>query len=308
MGNEADIITAYDRSAFIEKFSQDGPGTDEHMEPLAEHTKVEQWNSDGTPYLEEYRGSGKLSGKKIIVTGGDSGIGRSVSIFAAREGADVTIVYLKEEQQDADKTSKLIEQAGRTCLSIAADLKDYAECEKVIKSHLERFGQLDVLVNNAAMQVQCQNLTEIDLSIVEKTFQTNITAMIALTKFALPHMKRGSSIVNSSSVTAFKGSQGMLDYSCTKGAITSFTRSLALQQTKNGIRVNCVAPGPVYTPLQPASRTPEQMEGWGLGSIPLHGRVAQPAEMAAAYIFLASSDSNFMTGATLHINGGQYYA
>jgi len=298
-------ITAYPNYA-PEKQEQDLPGTDKSMEPYAEHTKQERWDENGKPYLQEYVGVGKLKGKKIIITGSDSGIGKSVAIFAAREGADVTVCYLPEEEVDAQDTKKRIEAEGQSCLLIAADLMKDSECKRLVDEHVQKFGRIDVLVNNASKQIQCKDIADIEPDNVRSTFHSNIVAMIVLTKFAVPHMQRGSTIVNSTSVTAKKGSAGMLDYSATKGAINTFTRSLAMQLMPKGIRVNAVAPGPVYTPLQPASRSGEQMEDWGVGAIPLHGRVAQPAELGASYIFLASADSNVMTGNIIHINSGQH--
>lgn len=282
------------------------PGSEKKLEPFAEPTKLERWDEDGKPYLAEYVGSGKLKNKKIIITGGDSGIGKSVAIFAAREGADLTISYLPEEQEDADDVKMAIEKEGRQCLLVPGDLREDANCKAVVDKHLEKYKTLDVLINNASKQIQVPDIADIEPDNVRSTFHSNIVAMIVLTKYAIPHMKRGSSIVNSTSVTAYKGSAAMLDYSATKGAICTFTRSLSVQVMPKGIRVNAVAPGPVYTPLQPASRSGEQMDGWGVGDIPLHGRVAQPAELGSAYIFLASADSNVMTGNIISINSGQW--
>jgi len=300
-----EVVTAYPNFE-PQKQEQNLPGTDKAMEPLAEHTKLEKWDENGKPYLEEYVGSGKLKNKKIIISGSDSGIGKSVAICAAREGADVTVVYLPEEHEDAEDTKSRIEKEGRTCLLVSANLMNDAECKHIVDQHVAKFGRVDVLINNASKQIQCPDLAEIDLDNVRSTFHSNIVGMIALTKFALPYMKRGCTIVNSSSVTAYKGSSAMVDYSATKGAINGFTRSIAMQLMPKGIRANAVAPGPVYTPLQPASRSDEQMEGFGAGQVPLHKRVAQPAEMASSYIFLASADSNQITGSVLHNNSGQH--
>ncbi|KAK4699725.1 hypothetical protein P7C70_g6532, partial [Phenoliferia sp. Uapishka_3] len=299
-------ITAYDISSYPGKGSQPLPGLDADMTPQAEHTRLERWDNEGNPYLVEYNGSGKLKGKKAIVTGGDSGIGRTVAIFFAREGADVTIVYLPDEEVDwtahgRQKSSSSLLDAR--CYSFRWTCARNWQGMKLSRSIAE-FQTLDVLVNNASHQVQCPDLADIDMATVEDTFQTNIIQMIGLSKAALPHMKRGSNIINTTSVTAYKGSAAMIDYSSTKGAIASFTRALAQQLLPKGIRVNAVAPGPVYTPLQPASRSPEQMDDWGVGSVPLHGRVGQPAELGESYVYLATS--NLSSGTIVHPNSAQY--
>ncbi|GAA5835649.1 hypothetical protein JCM5353_004690 [Sporobolomyces roseus] len=306
MGKEDNVITAYPNYAPT-AFTQDGLGKDngkDGMKPGAEHTKVERWHR-GEPRLEEYQGCGKLKGKACIVTGGDSGIGRTTSVFFAREGADVTVAYMKEEEEDAQVTKRLIEEAGQKCNLVPGDLRTQDERKRLIKNHMDTFGALDVLVNNASKQIQCKDLADIDMDNVNDTFQTNIIAYIGVTKEALPFMKRGDCIIMTTSVTAQKGSAGMVDYSATKGAMNSFIRSLALQQVSNGIRVCGVAPGPVLTPLQPASRSADQMENWGVDEIPLHGRVGQPAELGESYVYLATS--NLSTGTIVHPNSGQYF-
>ncbi|AFR95044.2 oxidoreductase [Cryptococcus neoformans C23] len=300
------IITAYPELTDIKAQQQKLPGKDVDMDPLAEFTKLETWDDDGKPYLKEYAGSGKLKGKKAIITGGDSGIGRAAAQMLAREGADVTIVYLPEEEEDAQRVKKAIEQDGQQCLTIAHDLMQADKAADVVKQHMDKFGKLDILVNNASKQIMSKSITEIELENVESTFRSNILAMFALTKAAVPHLKRGSAIINTSSVTAFKGSATMVDYASTKGAIVAYTRALAVQLAPQGIRVNGVCPGPVYTPLQPASRPADNMEGWSVGGPPLHGRASMPAEMGPAYVFLASSDANAMTGHFLHLNNGQW--
>ncbi|KAK4057091.1 hypothetical protein OIO90_001991 [Microbotryomycetes sp. JL221] len=305
MSDDQKVDTAYPNYK-PEAQEQSLPGKDADMKPGAEHTKVERWTRDGKPYLVEYQGSDKLKDRAAIITGGDSGIGRSVAVFFAREGCDVTVNYLPVEEEDAQVTKKLVQEAGRKCLLIPGDLRDESVREKIIKTHLDEFKYIDVLVNNASQQVGCKDIADIDMQVVEDTFKSNIIQMIGLTKLATPHMQKGSCIINTSSVTAYKGSAAMLDYSSTKGAITAFTRSLALQLLPKGIRVNAVCPGPVYTPLQPASRPSDNMENWGVNEIPLYGRVGQPAELGAAYIF-AAADSNLMTGQALHLNSGQYF-
>ncbi|BGP34159.1 hypothetical protein JCM10296v2_005974 [Rhodotorula toruloides] len=303
MGSDAKVITAYPNFS-PDKFEQKLPGRDLDMSPLAEHTKVERWHR-GEPRLEEYVGSGKLKDKAALITGGDSGIGKTVAVFFAREGADITINYLPEEEDDAQNTKKLVEEAGKKCLLVPGDLRTQEFRESMIEKHMREYGALDILVNNASQQIQCQDLAEIDMDNVEDTFRCNIIQYIGVSKAALPHMKRGDVIINTTSVTAYKGSAGMLDYSATKGAITTFTKSLATQILPKAIRVVGVAPGPVYTPLQPASRPKEQMEDWSVGSSSLiHGRVAQPAELGESYVYCATSE--ILTGQVVHPNSGQY--
>ncbi|RPA82991.1 NAD(P)-binding protein [Ascobolus immersus RN42] len=272
---------------------QNLPGLERDMAPTSESTKLE--GKDG---FKEYKGVGKLKGKKVIITGGDSGIGRAVAAQMAREGADITIIYLKEEQPDADETKRIVEEAGQQCLCIPYNLEDLPGCEKVIKQHIDKFGTIDVLVNNASKQTECKDFSEIDLDIVKSTFQSNVLGMFALTKYALPHMKKGASIINTTSVTTFRGSANMVDYTSTKGAIVGFTRALAKNLLPKGIRVNAVAPGPVHTPLQPASRPAEEMEGFGSQSG--IGRPGQPSEIAPTYVFLASAEATLYYGQVLH--------
>jgi len=273
--------------------SQKQPGTEKDMQPTSESTKLE--GSDG---FVEYQGSGKLKDKIAFITGGDSGIGRAVAAFYAKEGADLTIVYLPEEEDDAKETKRLVEKEGRECLLIPGNLMDNKTCENAIAKHIEKFSTLDILVNNASKQVQCEDFSQIDLDDVQSSFQSNIIQMFAITKFALPHMKKGSSIINTSSTVAFRGTGAMVDYAATKGAIVSFTKALAKNLAPKGIRVNTVAPGPVHTPIQPASRPSEQMEGFGKGS--LLGRPGQPSEIAPSFVFLAGKDATLYTGQVLH--------
>ncbi|TRM64620.1 hypothetical protein BD626DRAFT_492466 [Schizophyllum amplum] len=306
MGSDREVITAYD-VALPEKQEQNLPGLDKKIAPGLEYTRLEEWDEEGNPRLVEYQGTGKLKNKAIIVTGGDSGIGRAAAIAFAREGAaGITITYLPQEKADAEDAKKDIEASGAKVVLVKVDLINEEDCKRVVDEHVKAFGRIDVLVNNASKQNLCADLAEIDLKEVHNTFQTNILQMITITKYALPHMKRGTSIINTTSVTAYKGSSSLIDYSSTKGAIVTFTRSLSIQLAPKGIRVNAVAPGVVITALQAGSRSEDDMEALGLGT-PIINRGAQPAEMAPTYVYLASArDSNFMTGAVLHINGGQH--
>jgi len=263
-------------------------------DPKPEVTRLE--GSDGKLY--EYWAVGKLGGKKALITGGDSGIGRSVAVLMAREGADISIVYLADEQADAEDTKKLIEKEKRKCLLIPFDLTDWKNCNSVVDKHVKEFGKIDILVNNASKQEMEDNFENINLDAVESSFQANILQMIAMAKYSLPHMPKGSSIINTTSIVAFRGTKSMVAYASTKGAIVGFTRSLSKNLVKKGIRVNAVAPGPVHTPLQPASRPAEQMEGFGEHS--QIGRPGQPSEVAPSYIFLASSEAELYHGQILH--------
>ncbi len=252
--------------------------------------------------MRGWRGAGKLEGKVALITGGDSGIGRAVAIGFAKEGADVAIVYL-EEHEDAEATKGHIEEQGRRCLTIAGDVGDEAFCQAAVARVLETFGRLDLLVNNAAEQHPQDRLEDIGAGQLERTFKTNILAMFHLTKAALAHLPEGAAIVNTTSVTAYRGSAHLIDYAATKGAIVAFTRSLAENLKERRIRVNAVAPGPVWTPLIPASFPAERVASFG--SDTFLGRPAEPDEIAPCYIFLASADSACMTGQVLHPNGGE---
>ena len=246
-------------------------------------------------------GSGRLHDKVALITGGDSGIGRAVALAMAREGADVVIVYL-EEHKDAEETVRLVEDEGRSAVSIAGDVGDEDFCRQAVERTLDEFDRIDILVNNAAEQHETEDLAAIEAPQIERTFRTNIYSCFYMTKFALPHMKKGASIINTTSITAYRGHKTLIDYSATKGAIVSFTRSVSLALTDKGIRVNAVAPGPIWTPLIPASFDEEKVARHGESSE--MGRAGQPNEVAPCYVFLASPEASYISGQVLHPNGG----
>ncbi len=253
-------------------------------------------------YAPRYPGSGRLEGRRCLVTGGDSGIGRAVCVLFAREGADVAFVYL-EETEDAEKTAKLIEAEGGKAAALRFDLSDEQGCADAVAAAVKALGGLDVLVNNVAEQHVVKDLKDIDAEQIERTFRTNIFSYLLTTKHALEHLKTGSAIVNTVSVTAYRGSGGLVDYAATRGAAVAFTRSLAKQLMDKGIRVNGVAPGPIWTPLIPASFPADEVEG--LGEDAPMGRAGQPNEVAPCHLFLACEDASYMTGQVLHPNGGE---
>jgi NAD(P)-dependent dehydrogenase (short-subunit alcohol dehydrogenase family) len=253
-------------------------------------------------YEPKFGGCGRLEGKVAIVTGGDSGIGRAVSVLFAREGADVAIIYLNEGE-DARETVRLVEREGQTCLAIAGDVGDASFCKQAVQEVLNRFGHIDVLINNAAEQHPKGDLTEITPEQLEATFRTNIFGYFFMTKAVLPHLKQGAAIVNCGSVTAYRGSPELLDYSATKGAITTFTRSLAKSLVERGIRVNGVAPGPIWTPLIPSTFDADKVKSFG-ANVPMK-RPGQPNEVAPCFLFLACDESSYITGSFLHPNGGE---
>lgn len=270
------------------KQSQSPPGYESEMIPEPEVIRP------------NYKGSEKLLGKTALITGGDSGIGRAVAVHYAREGADVAISYL-EEHEDAELTRHMVEAEGRKCLLFPGDIRDRAFCKEMVDRTVREFGALNILVNNAAEQHPIDDVQELDLNIMESTFQTNIFAMFYLTKAAMEYMKEGDCIINTTSVTNYRGSDSLLDYSSSKGAITSFTRTLGKMLAPKGIRVNAVAPGPIWTPLIPS--TFDDVEEFGKNT-PL-GRAGQPSEVAPCYVFLASEDASYMTSQVMHPNGGE---
>lgn len=271
---------------------QDAPGTEREMTPPADHGE------------QSYRGSGKLHGKAAIITGGDSGIGRAVAIAFAREGADVGIGYFAEkEEQDARETACWVEQEGRRCYIHRLNTQVKAECTAFVERAVKELGRLDIVVNNAAYQLEQKSILDIDEKQLDATFRTNIYGYIFIVQAALPHLKEGAVILNTGSVTAMKGNPSLIDYSATKGAIHTFTRSLAASLADKKIRVNCVAPGPVWTPLIPATLDPEHVEKFGQDTY--FGRPAQPAEIAPSYVFLASNDATYYTGEVLAPTGSE---
>ncbi|KJD44648.1 SDR family oxidoreductase [Paenibacillus terrae] len=266
------------------------PGIESKMSPAPQFEKP------------TYKAAGKLTGKVALITGGDSGIGRAVAVTYAKEGADVAIVYLNEHK-DAEETKHQVEQEGRKCVLIPGDIGDDQFAKKAVQQTVNELGKLDIVVNNAAEQHPQQKLEDITKEQLERTFRTNIFGMFFLTQAALPHLKKGSAIVNTTSITAYAGNKTLIDYSSTKGAITSFTRSLSLNLVDQGIRVNAVAPGPVWTPLIPSTFDAKTVSEFG-GAQPMK-RPGQPEELAPAYVYLASDDSSYVSGQVIHINGGE---
>jgi NAD(P)-dependent dehydrogenase (short-subunit alcohol dehydrogenase family) len=251
---------------------------------------------------ESYRGSGKLEGKAAIITGGDSGIGRAVALAFAREGADVLISYL-DEHSDAEKTARIVEKEGRRCILAPGDIGDEAHCREIVDRAVQEFGKLDILVNNAAYQDVIESIEEVTEEMLLHTYRTNIFAMFFLCKAAMPHMQPGSTIINTTSIQAYQPSPTLLPYSSTKGAILTFTKGLSEEAIKKGIRVNAVAPGPIWTPLIPATFPGEKVSKFGKDT-PM-GRPGQPAELAPVFVFLASQDSTYITGECIGVTGGK---
>ena len=280
-----------------------GQGTQTMPPQTQPHQPGEQTDMHPQPesIREGYRGTGKLEGRVAIVTGGDSGIGRAVALHFAREGADVVVAYL-EETDDARKTRDLIEEEGVGCLLFAGDLGDPRKAETLVEAALSRFGSIDILVNNAGEQHPVDAPEDLDVATIEKTFRTNVFSHLYMMMIALPHMTEGGTIINTTSVTAARGHKKLLDYSATKGAIQTLTLSMAQAVAERGIRVNAVAPGPIWTPLIPASFDADEVAEFGRKT--LMKRPGQPSEVAPAYVFLASDDGSYITGQTIHVNGG----
>jgi len=271
---------------------QPEPGLDAKLQPQADHGE------------KTYRGTGRLKGRKALVTGADSGIGRAIAIAYAREGADIVLSYLPSEQVDATKALDSIEQAGQKAIAVPGDITNEDFCQGLIDKAIQELGSLDILVNNAGKQVHVDDIAKLTTGQFIKTFETNVYAMFWLSKFALPHMPPGATIINTTSIQAYQPSPGLIDYASTKGAIVTFTKGLAMQLAPKGIRVNAVAPGPVWTPLQPSQgQPPEKLPKFGEHT-PL-GRTGQPAELAPAFVFLASQESSYTTGEILGVTGGQ---
>jgi NAD(P)-dependent dehydrogenase (short-subunit alcohol dehydrogenase family) len=271
---------------------QQPPGSTEAMPDRPDHGE------------ESYRGSGRLTGRKAIITGGDSGIGRAVAIAYAREGADVLISYLPDEEEDARDTAALIEKAGQKAVTMPGDIRDEAHCDAIVARAVADLGGVDILVNNAAYQMMVPGgITEITTEQFDRVMKTNLYAMFWLSRAAVPHMPPGSSIINTASIQAYQSSSALLDYATTKGGIVAFTKALAEDLADKGIRVNAVAPGPIWTPLIPSTMTSSKVESFG-SDTPL-GRAGQPAELAPAYVYFASDDASYTTGEVLGITGGK---
>lgn len=287
-----DPTTQYPKPDYPEQ-PQPAPGLAKEMRPKPDHGE------------ESYIGLGRLKGRKAIITGGDSGIGRAAAIAFAREGADVCIAYLPEEEPDAEEVKRLVEAAGRKCICYAGDLSVEENCTKLIDTALRQMGGLDILVNNAGKQTAVKDLADLSTEQLTKTFATNVYAMFWLCKAALPHLRPGSTIINTTSIQAYQPSPTLLDYAATKAAIANFTHGFAQQVVDKGIRVNGVAPGPIWTPLQPSGGQPQEKIPTFGQQAPM-GRAGQPAELASIYVFLASQESSYITGEIMGVTGGEH--
>jgi len=269
---------------------QKPPGLESQMDPKPDYGE------------ETYKGFGRLEGKAAIITGGDSGIGRATALAFAREGADVLISYLPEEESDAEEAAQAVQRSGKKVVKFHGDITDEGTCQRMVQRAVQEFGKIDILVNNAAFQMSYESIQEISSEEFEHTYRTNVFAMFYLCKAALPHMQPGATIINTSSVEAYKPKPSLLAYASTKGAIVNFTKGLAQEAIQQGVRVNSVAPGPVWTPLIPSTMPPEEVSQFGQQS-PMQ-RPAQPAELAPVYVFLASQESSYVNGETLGVTGG----
>jgi NAD(P)-dependent dehydrogenase (short-subunit alcohol dehydrogenase family) len=285
-----DPTQQYPRPEFPEQ-EQEHPGLTDEMRPVPDHGE------------ETYRGSGRLTERRAVITGGDSGIGRAVALAFAREGADVLITYLPEEEKDGQETARLVEDAGRKAVTMPGDIRDEAFCRQIIERAVSELGGLDVLVNNAAYQMSVDGLESLTTEQLDRTFKTNVYAMYWLSKYALPHLQAGSVIINTASIQAYEPSPGLIDYAATKAAIINFTKALGQALGSKGIRVNAVAPGPIWTPLIPSTTGSEKPTEFGKNT-PL-GRAGQPAEVAPAYVFLASQESSYITAEVIGVTGGR---
>jgi len=270
-------------------------GLESKMTPLPEFERYETG--------EIYKAANKLQGKKALITGGDSGIGRAVAVVFAMEGADVAIVYLPEEEQDAQLTKVNVEKYGKRCLLLPLDIQIESNCKKAIEDTVNAFGGLDILINNASVMYSQNSISDITTEQFDRTMKTNVYGTFWMTKYAVPHIKKGGSIIQTTSQVAYMGPPTTLDYTMSKSAMLGMTRSLSNQLISKGIRVNSVAPGPVWTPLQPAAMDMEQIEKWRKNPAPI-GRIGQPIECAGAYVLLASADGSFISGQSIHVNGG----
>jgi len=285
-----DPTTQYERGDFGEQ-TIEHPGRTEDMDVRPDHGE------------DSYRGSGRLTGRRAIITGGDSGIGRAVAIAFAREGADVLVSYLEEEEDDAQETARWIRDAGRTAVTAAGDITDERHCRSLAQRAVDELGGVDIVVNNAAYQMALERFEDLTTEQLERTYRTNVFAMFWLCQAALPHLRPGSCIINTSSIQAYQPSPHLVDYASTKAAIVNVTKNMAQELAPRGIRVNSVAPGPIWTPLIPATMPAEMVDQFGQQT-PI-GRAGQPAELAPAFVFLASQESSYVTGETLGVTGGK---